>query len=197
MNDVKEKFAALKKAFDDLNQGPFTYYIDTLLSHSDALFNKYAPFKVGEKVRLKKGIDCNNGWKNSEPDLRGGALATVHRVEYFSDAFRFSVILDVETYEHYPSKQRVRVEDDRKHLFCISEKFLEKPYATSTSSSNVTAKESDPLECIGKGFDVDEYYEESTPKVLEINTVLPLLVKAVAGSPSEKESAVLKLKELS
>ena len=94
---IKEASQQIQADFAKLNNGPFAWYIDQLVLHSQALMT-YAPFQIGERVKIAVPPSCHGGWKGSENTLGYGKEGIVQDVGYDEHGFYFEWVPDVETY---------------------------------------------------------------------------------------------------
>jgi hypothetical protein len=74
-----EKIAAAQEL---LQRGPASYYVNEITGAYDYLMDRFAPFKVGDKVMLKERPEpMPSGWSHCAHFLIRGALATVKGIE--------------------------------------------------------------------------------------------------------------------
>lgn len=104
---MRDKFENVRKASKLMSEadrllgnGPWQYYLDQLLKAYDLLMDKYAPFRVGDKVQLREAplIDDKHapGWRGYEKLLRKGARGKVVEAECVDGRFRFGIVFDAE-----------------------------------------------------------------------------------------------------
>lgn len=112
-----------------LSGGPASFYFERVKGYVNGLFNRFAPFKVGDRVKLVDDIpmtDDNPGWHHCAHFLKKGEMAVVKDVDYVDDykggRFVAECIFDNETYKD----DEGNLHPTSKHLFSISEKWLEK-----------------------------------------------------------------------
>lgn len=120
----------IQKEIGRLSGGPASFYFEKVNTYVNALFNRFAPFKVGDIVRLVEDIpmtDENSGWHFSAHFLKKGERAEVMAVDYDDrygqGRFVADCVFDNETYKNKDGSLEPEV---NKHLFSISEKWLEK-----------------------------------------------------------------------
>jgi len=118
-----------KEINDILCTGPASFYVEQLELYMDTLFNRFAPFKVGSKVRLTKDIGAtlkkSSGWYSSRQMLCKGATGVVKDVDITNDRkFRAGVVFDNDFIFVEPDKIVV-TDRDRRGTFYISEDSLE------------------------------------------------------------------------
>ena len=129
LDKIKKAFSLWKEGREKFNEaakitsgGPESYYFEKIEAYIDALFDRFAPFKVNDRVNLIKVPDTDNGWRGCAHFLIKGAKGTVHEVDYRKGKFIASVEFDDETWiDHKRNVQPV----SKKHLFCLSESYLE------------------------------------------------------------------------
>ena len=115
--------AELEKAARALSGGPSSYYFAKIEEYVNALFGKYAPFKVGDRVRLTAAPDTDNDWRSCAHFLVPGALATVNGVDYSKSRFVADVIFDNES---WIDREGVVHLAENFHTFRIGEEIMEK-----------------------------------------------------------------------
>jgi len=114
-----------------LQQGPTAYYVSEITGAYDYMMDKFAPFKVGDRVMLKERPDpMPEGWQSSAHFLVRGALATVKEIDCGSKGFTVHVEFDDESWikvdQVTGTKEIVMIEPDRKHHYCFSDRPLMK-----------------------------------------------------------------------
>lgn len=122
MKLYQEAFDKMQQAQRALSGGPQSYYFERILEYVEVLFDKYAPFKDGDRVVICKAPDCENGWKCHEQDLQRGAKGTIKNVDYYKGKWRAGVVLDKETW----MDGKVRKPCSTKHTFCLNEEEIVK-----------------------------------------------------------------------
>lgn len=124
---VIENVEQIEACTRSISQSSFSFYMKELLHSYKLLLDKYAPFKVGDRVMLKKPptIDDTHapGWAGCKHFLIEGAKATVCEVSCGEGGFRFYLEFDGESYIDHEHMLHM-VKD--KHSFCFGEDFLEK-----------------------------------------------------------------------
>lgn len=117
----------IEQAVGKFSQGPLSYYIEKMNCYTDALFNRFAPFKVGDKVRLTTTPEITEtkswGWMGAEHFLVKGAQGMVKDVDYHNNWFFANVEFDDETWKDKDGVCRLV---DEKSIFVFAETFLEK-----------------------------------------------------------------------
>jgi hypothetical protein len=114
-----------------LSDGPASYYLQKMRLYMDVLFNQYAPFQIGSRIRLKKDIGSSlpkdSGWYMYRKMLHEGATGIVKEVDVnASRKFVAGVIFDTE-FSVSSQNESVRYyhKDNDKCLFYLSEDDLE------------------------------------------------------------------------
>ena len=87
------------------------------------LFNRFATLKEGDRVRIIKAPNCDNGWNNCKHFLIKGAAGTVHEVDYYDDHFYADVEFDKET---WIDREGVKRDVKLKHTFRMCENQIER-----------------------------------------------------------------------
>jgi hypothetical protein len=125
----------LQKALNKLSDGPFDYTLKCLIAAKEALLTRYAPFKVGDRVRLTKAPIITEeiawGWSSSKHFLVPGATGIVRDSAVYSDGkLVFYVEFDNETWvDDYGYNGRIKnslVPVSSKHWYTFGESYLEK-----------------------------------------------------------------------
>lgn len=120
---VKAASKAIKDGFAMLNKGPFDWYIDELVAHSEALMS-YAPFQVGDRCRIAYPPSCEGGWRGSEDTLAHDKIGTISDVGHDKSGFFFEWVPDVETY--WDDTAKAYKEKTYRHSFGLRAKHLAK-----------------------------------------------------------------------
>ena len=129
VDSVKEAMGLMKEAFEKMceanrvmGRGPHSYYAEQMVTYADMLFNRYAPFKIGDRVTICKAPNCDNDWRHHAQDLVVGAKATVRSIDVYKGRWRIDVMLDEET---WIDREGVRRPVSQKHTFCLHEEEIE------------------------------------------------------------------------
>ena len=133
-NTIKysESLAAIKDKVSELdrllNAGELGFKLNEILSTHASLFNRFCPYKVGDRVQLKESLDIpeGHGWHHCRHFLIKGAIATVKDCGYRDDMFVFGLTFDDESWVRYDTQEVVPSKDDQKHLFYLSENWIER-----------------------------------------------------------------------
>jgi hypothetical protein len=133
---IREGFELIEKGMRKLNGGPMDYYITNLTDCYQLLLDKYAPFKVGDRVLLTEtpDIDKSSGWYSCRHFLVKGAIGTVRQVDVDKNGFAGYVEFDQESWipdfdsESQGIKKGVKVmtPPERRHIYGFKEHKLVK-----------------------------------------------------------------------
>lgn len=100
--NVKEAMELIDKGIGMLRRGPFDFYMQRLTDCYDLLIERFAPFKVGDRVLLTRTPEINEktapGWIGSKHFLVKGAIGTVREVYCDGKEFGFQIEFDDETW---------------------------------------------------------------------------------------------------
>jgi hypothetical protein len=90
-----------------------------------SMFDKYCPYKVGGRVKLKKALKIgrDSGWWGCRHFLIKGAEGTVVKRGYGGKGFLFDIAFDDES---WIDSKGTRLPVERKHTFSIGEANLKK-----------------------------------------------------------------------
>jgi hypothetical protein len=122
---LREAAKALRSAMHLFDDGPLEYYLLELSAAYDLLMSRYAPFKVGDRVWLRRAPDFNEfpGWRGCEHFLIAGAKGEVRTAECGSSGFRFGVVFDEESWVNCHD-QSVHLIRENQHQFSFGEGWL-------------------------------------------------------------------------
>lgn len=118
----------------EINEGykssSFQYNIEQLDLYMDTLFNRFAPFKVGSRVKLKKDIGATlekgSGWYASRMMLGKGATGVVKDLDISKDKkFIAGVIFDNDFIVSGHDEKIIFTVKDRKGTYYLNEDSLE------------------------------------------------------------------------
>lgn len=125
-DDIARACKMLDEASGILGGGPLSFYLRELNESYKILIDRFAPFKPGSRVKLKKTPDITpekaHGWMGCRHFLVKGAKATVEEVGCGEGGFSFHIIFDDETWIDTEDKKR---EPKSKHHFSFREECLE------------------------------------------------------------------------
>jgi hypothetical protein len=122
LDDIKAKVAELDRL---LNAG-IGFKLSEVLSSYASMFNRFCPYKVGDRVQLRETLNITEGgWYPCRHFLIKGAIATVKECGYRDDSFTFGLVFDDESDIHYRTGEIVPAKDDEKHLFTLPENKIE------------------------------------------------------------------------
>ena len=124
LNGIKAKINELDKL---LNGGELGFKLNEILESYASLFNRFCPYKVGDRVQLTEDLDIpqDSGWYGSRHFLIKGAIATVKEVGYRDNLFSFGLVFDDESWVHYRTGEVIPTEENQKHLFYLPENSIE------------------------------------------------------------------------
>ena len=118
----------LRQAMDTLNSGPLDFYLKELVAAHNLLMERFAPFKIGDKVRLTHTPviteKVSYGWLGHKHFLVEGATGVVRDAGCGSRGFWFRVAFDEQSWIHYQTKERNLVPEDDRGLFTFGEHDL-------------------------------------------------------------------------
>ena len=118
----------LRKLATDLTSGDLKYWLEQAVTARRLLLTRYAPFKIGDNVRLAVTPviteDTAPGWLGSRHFLIAGAQGTVRTVFIGKSGLRFEVdFLDESWIDR--DGNRHPVDDRHRHVYSFSEAELE------------------------------------------------------------------------
>lgn len=124
---IKEGVALLKQAINILQSSSLEDLLGSLVAAKEILLTKYAPFKVGEKIRLAHtpivDEDIRPGWLGSKHFLVKGATGIVRSSDVMPGGyFTFYVEFDSESW--IDSRGNVHP-TEQKYWYAFSENNLE------------------------------------------------------------------------
>jgi hypothetical protein len=102
------------------------WYTGQMQMMVEMLFERFAPWKPGDRVRLVREINFVNsyGWKGAEHWLKPGVVGTVHSVDAHNKRFTALVEWDNQTYLDYRTGEALPV--DRPGCYNMGENDIEK-----------------------------------------------------------------------
>lgn len=113
----KEKFREAESA---LSHGPSDYYEEKITDYVNALFDRFAPFKVGNRIAISNApqIKKGSGWDGSQHFLIKGEQGIIQSVDYYDNKFVADIVFDNESWiDSKGLKQPVSI----KHTFRLNE----------------------------------------------------------------------------
>lgn len=121
--DVHKNLSALQKKVEDLSG----YRIERIQESQASMFDRFCPFKVGDRVELAETINMEegSGWSRSRHYLVKGSPAVVSHRGYYKERFTFEVTFDLESW--IPSgfsMPRFPHPVSGRHLYCLNETHL-------------------------------------------------------------------------
>lgn len=128
---VEKANELMDKANRGISGGPKKYYFEKMQVYVEALFNKYAPFKEGDRFEISSEINIgpDSGWRHSAHFLKIGEQGVVMEVDYRDDAFCADVIFDNESWISLTGQDKDKihpVEFKDRHTFCMWESKIRK-----------------------------------------------------------------------
>ena len=102
------------------------YNLGEAMKSYESLFDRFCPFKVGQKVKLTVAPDIptkGHGWYGSKGFLVEGAIAEVVLRDYSNDRFGFYVKFDDDHWIDFRGNA-IKTEPDRRCLFGFPEASL-------------------------------------------------------------------------
>lgn len=142
LTDVRYAIDSLTNLVKSISAQDLKYRFDKYEGYAKALFERFAPFKPGDRVVLVETPVINEkeswGWLGHKHYLVAGAVATVKAVDYKDDQFIAEVVFDNESWlrTHGLDKNNnwvtfnppvlVPVEESKKGTFAFGEKWLKK-----------------------------------------------------------------------
>ena len=122
---ILEAIDDFQSGLNKLNGGPAKYYVNKVNDQINLLFNRFCPFKEGDRVVLTKSpvIDVKTapGWVHAKHFLIEGSIGTVTSRDADAAGFRFGVVFDNDTWFDARGVERPS-ESDR--VFSFREDFL-------------------------------------------------------------------------
>jgi len=106
--------------------GSLNYGIDKVVESYLSMYDRFCPFKEGDRVMLCKTPDLSNapGWQHCSHFLKRGAGAAVCSRGYHNGKFTFQIIFDDESWVNSHTGTETPVEVDKRHQFRFSEDDL-------------------------------------------------------------------------
>ena len=100
LDKIRKAAKMMRDAQDMLSHGPLDYYLTEMAAAHELLMKRYAPFKVGDRVRLKAAPEITEtvrfGWLGWKTLLVAGAPGVVSRADCGSRGFVFGVQFDAD-----------------------------------------------------------------------------------------------------
>ena len=128
IENIKKATGLLREGMQLLATGPLDYYLTELVAAHDLLMDRYAPFKVGDKVELAVTPTISEevawGWLGAKHFLKKGATGVVVSATCGARGFRFGVVFDEETWISPVDKLEKEVEKDKRHEYVFGESSL-------------------------------------------------------------------------
>jgi hypothetical protein len=124
---LSSKTQEISKEFNRICGGSFEWATKEIANSYLSMFDRFCPFKVGDRVRLVKDYevtDKSHGWYHCRHFLQKGALSTIITREYENTCFTFQIEFDRETW--ISSEDKIERPVTCKHTFYFREDYLEK-----------------------------------------------------------------------
>ena len=122
--------------FDSFGRGNFGFHIEHIAKTHKLLFERFSPYKIGDRVMLTKSFeknDRNTGWHHCAHFLKKGAVGTVRARAYGEKGFTFDIEFDDESYIERTTGNVVKIKANRRHVFGFSEDKLAFAYEADDS----------------------------------------------------------------
>ena len=125
--DYAEYLVEVESKTEDLQlmlSQDFGYKFKTVLTTYSQLFDRFCPYKIGDRVQLTKtsAIEKKSGWYSSRHFLIKGSIATVESCDFRDGLFWFNLAFDDESWIDDRGEARPA---STRHTFGFSENFLE------------------------------------------------------------------------
>ena len=132
IRNISRAAALMREANSILGSGPLDFYLTEMVSAYNLLMERFAPFKVGDRVVLARtpeiAPDNAPGWMSCKHFLVEGAAGTVKNASCGSDGFQFGVEFDNDSWHDQYGKKRPTIS---KSMFMFGEKYLTPPNGDS------------------------------------------------------------------
>jgi len=127
VNDLNGIYAKIKELDKLLDRGELGFKLEQVLGSYASLFNRFCPYKVGDRVQLIEDLDIpeGHGWYSGKHFLIKGAIATVKDVGYRNDLFSFGLEFDNESWVDYETREIIPIKEG-KHLLYFAENKIER-----------------------------------------------------------------------
>ena len=115
------------KELQSLLSQEFGYKLTTVLNSYHGLFERFCPYKIGDRVQLTKDPEIlyGSGWYGYKHFLIKGAIATVESQDFRDGKFRFGLIFDDESWISSIDGKITKAHPAPHHIFGFSEDYLE------------------------------------------------------------------------
>ena len=115
-----------QEASSAISKFPDSFFFEKMKGYAEALFERFAPFREGDRVMLVKVPEINEkdswGWMCAKHFLVYGAKGTVKTVDLYKGKFQAGVVWDDDSWIDEHTKEIHPVKD--KSLFNHSEDYL-------------------------------------------------------------------------
>lgn len=111
-----------------MRKGPASYYFKKIEKYIEVLFDRFAPFQVGDRVVLSRTYGGDSiGWQHSRHFLIKGSKATVREVDIDSRSSKFICAIEFDNESWIDSEGIEHMTDpDKKHTFSFNEDWIVK-----------------------------------------------------------------------
>lgn len=133
IKQLRESYDLVKEANKLLIQGSSDYYFNQLELMHSMLFDRFSPFKIGDRVRLTKTPEITQdkawGWLGAKHFLIKGAIAEVCSVDIRkaddgSGVFTYELRFEKDSWIDQYGQLHMRL-GDKRSLYSFSELWLE------------------------------------------------------------------------
>ena len=98
LDRIRKAARMMREAQEMLSGGPLDFYLTEMAAAYELLMTRYAPFRVGDRVRLKAAPEITNkvrpSWLYWKLLIVPGAQGVVVSADCGTDGFRFGVKFD-------------------------------------------------------------------------------------------------------
>lgn len=125
LSTLVEHTVEFKQKISHVCGGSFAWGMDQVVQSYLSMFDRFCPFKVGDRVVLTKAPkipDENHGWWCCRNLLVKGATGIVKARGYSKGRFTFDVEIDNQTWVDDSGEKQPT---SSSYMFCFSEDFLE------------------------------------------------------------------------
>ena len=127
---VQETFIKMKEVEELLQGGPSSFYFEKMDAYVEVLFERFAPFKKGDRIKLSKTpeitLDKSWGWMGSKHFLVKGAKGTVQAVDLDARNKKFyaEVVFDNESWKNSNDGVVTLYDKDKRHNYAFGEDYI-------------------------------------------------------------------------
>jgi len=126
LSKIVEASKAFSETLSRACGGSLNYGIDKVVESYLSMYDRFCPFKVGDRVMLSKTPDLSNspGWQHCEHFLKRGAGAVVQSRGYNNGKFTFNIMFDDESWVNSHDGVITPITEDKRHVFGFKEDSL-------------------------------------------------------------------------